>query len=308
MWKSAKRTRRAGEPGDRYAVRARVPERLELAEGGTSVQQQTPDILTEIVAHEHDVVAAARVQRPVAGLRQSALYDEPRRGFAAALRRARPAIIAECKRRSPSKGVLREPYDPVAIARGYAGRGRRGDLGAHQRALLRRHARGSARGACRGADPGPAQGLRRRRVPARRGARVGCGCGAADRGGARAGSAARAARRRRGARPRRPDRGPRRTRARGRTRDRCDDHRRQQPQPCAPSSRRSRPASGWRGWFPPARSWSPRAACANGADLQRLARAGIGAFLVGEAFMTAPEPGRALAAMIAQAAPATEAR
>src|SRR5207237_6518580 len=40
----------------------------------------------------------------------------------------------------------------------------------------------------------------------------------------------------------------------------------------------------------------------DGADLHRLFRAGISAFLVGEAFMTAPEPGRALAAMIAQAA------
>jgi indole-3-glycerol phosphate synthase len=40
----------------------------------------------------------------------------------------------------------------------------------------------------------------------------------------------------------------------------------------------------------------------DGADLARLARSGIGAFLVGEAFMTAPEPGAALAAMLAEAA------
>ena len=119
----AKRARRRAEPGDRQAVRARVPQTLELAEVATSVQQQSPDILTQIVAHQRDVVAAARVQQPVAALRSAALYDEARRGFAAALRAAQPAIIAECKRRSPSKGVLREPYDVVAIARGYAAAG-----------------------------------------------------------------------------------------------------------------------------------------------------------------------------------------
>jgi indole-3-glycerol phosphate synthase len=49
----------------------------------------------------------------------------PRRGrFEAALRRAdRINVIAECKRRSPSRGVLRAEYDPVAIARGYADAG-----------------------------------------------------------------------------------------------------------------------------------------------------------------------------------------
>jgi indole-3-glycerol phosphate synthase len=88
-----------------------------------SVQAQKPDILSEIVAHQHEVVADARRQKPLAALRDLPLYGEPRRGFAAALRRSGPAVIAECKRRSPSKGVLREPYDAVAIARGYAAAG-----------------------------------------------------------------------------------------------------------------------------------------------------------------------------------------
>jgi len=89
----------------------------------TSVQQQVPDILAEIVAHEHDVVAAARLREPVADLRRAPGYAQQRRSLADALASRRPAIIAECKRRSPSKGVLREPYDPVAIARGYADAG-----------------------------------------------------------------------------------------------------------------------------------------------------------------------------------------
>jgi len=85
--------------------------------------QQTPDILAQIVAHEHDVVASARVERPVATLRDDPRYAVERRSLAAALTGRRPAVIAECKRRSPSKGVLREPYDAVAIARGYAAAG-----------------------------------------------------------------------------------------------------------------------------------------------------------------------------------------
>jgi indole-3-glycerol phosphate synthase len=60
----------------------------------------------------------ARVERMIAGDRT------PRASFADALSRAdRLNVIAECKRRSPSKGVLRAEYDPVAIATGYASAG-----------------------------------------------------------------------------------------------------------------------------------------------------------------------------------------
>jgi indole-3-glycerol phosphate synthase len=82
-----------------------------------------PDILTQILAHQREVVAAARATRPPTDLARAPGYDAERRSLAAALRARRPAVIAECKRRSPSKGILREPYDPVAIARGYAAAG-----------------------------------------------------------------------------------------------------------------------------------------------------------------------------------------
>jgi len=85
--------------------------------------EQTPDILAQIIAHQHEVVATSGEARPVAALRRDPRYADERRSLRAALAGRRPAVIAECKRRSPSKGVLREPYDAVAIARGYAAAG-----------------------------------------------------------------------------------------------------------------------------------------------------------------------------------------
>ncbi|ODS53263.1 MAG: hypothetical protein ABS36_15195 [Acidobacteria bacterium SCN 69-37] len=56
---------------------------------------------------------------------EAQLADRPRAaiGFRASLAAPGVRVIAECKRRSPSKGILRETYDPVAIARGYAAAG-----------------------------------------------------------------------------------------------------------------------------------------------------------------------------------------
>jgi len=77
-------------------------------------------ILERIVARQRLEVARARADRPLAELRRAPGYRLERRSLAAALGARFPAIIAECKRRSPSRGVLRESYDPVAIARAYA--------------------------------------------------------------------------------------------------------------------------------------------------------------------------------------------
>lgn len=85
-----------------------------------------PDILAAILTTKKEEVAAGRARQPDAVVRAAAekrLHSDPPRGFAQALQRKRaeqvPGVIAEVKRASPSKGVLRDPFDPVAIAKSY---------------------------------------------------------------------------------------------------------------------------------------------------------------------------------------------
>ncbi|MGM9491851.1 indole-3-glycerol phosphate synthase TrpC [Ideonella sp. YS5] len=82
-----------------------------------------PDILRRIVEVKHEEIARARVARPLASLRAEAEARRDTRGFAAALRAklaaGRPAVIAEVKKASPSKGVLREHFVPAEIASSY---------------------------------------------------------------------------------------------------------------------------------------------------------------------------------------------
>jgi indole-3-glycerol phosphate synthase len=80
------------------------------------------DLLATIVAATRHTIDVRAAREPRPALERRALARTPRPGsFAAALARAdRWNVIAECKRRSPSRGVLRAEYDPVTIARGYA--------------------------------------------------------------------------------------------------------------------------------------------------------------------------------------------
>jgi indole-3-glycerol phosphate synthase len=86
---------------------------------------QSADLLETIVAATRRIVEVRAAEEPLAALAARAEAQPSRKGrFEAALSRAdRLNVIAECKRRSPSRGVLREGYDPVAIARGYAAAG-----------------------------------------------------------------------------------------------------------------------------------------------------------------------------------------
>lgn len=81
------------------------------------------DILQRIVETKRGEIRAARAAVPLAHLERLAREAPPVRDFVGALRgkiaAGRPAVIAEVKRASPSKGLLRENFDPVAIARSY---------------------------------------------------------------------------------------------------------------------------------------------------------------------------------------------
>lgn len=82
----------------------------------------TPTILRDIIARKWEEIAERREQRTLAELESLAAQQSACRGFATALQTAaswKPAVIAEAKRASPSKGVIREDFDPAAIATSY---------------------------------------------------------------------------------------------------------------------------------------------------------------------------------------------
>ncbi|MBW7833819.1 MAG: indole-3-glycerol phosphate synthase TrpC [Simplicispira suum] len=82
------------------------------------------DILSQIVATKQQEVAAAKHRTPLAGIRQDAESRVLTRDFEAALRakilRGQAAVIAEIKKASPSKGVLRADFEPADIAQSYS--------------------------------------------------------------------------------------------------------------------------------------------------------------------------------------------
>jgi len=85
------------------------------------------DILNKINAVKHEEVAAAKARRSLASLREEAEALHDTRGFEAALRAkiaaGQSAVIAEIKKASPSKGVLRADFRPAEIAQSYAQHG-----------------------------------------------------------------------------------------------------------------------------------------------------------------------------------------
>jgi indole-3-glycerol phosphate synthase len=85
------------------------------------------DILREILAVKLEEIAAAKAMKPMPALRREAEAASPPRDFTGALRAriaaGQPAVIAEIKKASPSKGLLREHFDSAAIAATYASHG-----------------------------------------------------------------------------------------------------------------------------------------------------------------------------------------
>ena len=81
------------------------------------------DILQRILARKREEIAERKTRAPMDALRERCEDAPPVRGFTAALRTrteaGQAAVIAEVKKASPSKGVIRAEFDPVSIARSY---------------------------------------------------------------------------------------------------------------------------------------------------------------------------------------------
>jgi indole-3-glycerol phosphate synthase len=85
------------------------------------------DILQRILAVKAQEIAAAKAHTSLAAIRGAAEQAPPLRDFVGAMRAkivaGKPAVIAEVKRASPSKGLLRDPFEPARIAASYAAHG-----------------------------------------------------------------------------------------------------------------------------------------------------------------------------------------
>jgi len=79
-----------------------------------------PDVLKKIAAYKVDEVAALKSKTTIEALQEAAAAMPHPRGFEKAIKAATgPALICEVKKASPSKGVIREDFDPVQIAKAY---------------------------------------------------------------------------------------------------------------------------------------------------------------------------------------------
>jgi indole-3-glycerol phosphate synthase len=85
------------------------------------------DILKQIAAYKRDEIAASKRQRPLAAIEREAKAASTPRGFLRAIERRRAAgdyaLIAEIKKASPSKGLIREKFDPPSLAAAYSAGG-----------------------------------------------------------------------------------------------------------------------------------------------------------------------------------------
>ena len=89
----------------------------------SAVTVDTPDVLQRIMARKVEEVAERAATRPLTAVREAASAADPVRGFRAALADrisgGETAVIAEAKRASPSKGLIRPDFNPAAIAASY---------------------------------------------------------------------------------------------------------------------------------------------------------------------------------------------
>ena len=91
----------------------------------TQKSQRRGTILDEIMTYHREQLPKIKREIPINDLRAFASVAPPAVGFCAALRRPGVSLIAECKKASPSKGLLLADYDPVLLAQTYVGAGAR---------------------------------------------------------------------------------------------------------------------------------------------------------------------------------------
>jgi indole-3-glycerol phosphate synthase len=87
------------------------------------MSQRTDTVLDRIVADKREELAASQRRVPFAALKARLTEAPPPRPFAEALRGEGVSLIAEVKKASPSRGLLRADFDAVALARAYAAAG-----------------------------------------------------------------------------------------------------------------------------------------------------------------------------------------
>jgi len=85
----------------------------------TNLAKRRGEILDEIMTHHRERLPRVMAERPLADLRAMAAVAPPPRDFVAAVRAPGVSLIAECKKASPSKGLIVPDYDPVRLARAY---------------------------------------------------------------------------------------------------------------------------------------------------------------------------------------------
>jgi indole-3-glycerol phosphate synthase len=90
----------------------------------TDAEQGIPDILVRIAGYKRKEIESAKARTPLETMRRLAMQAPAPRGFAAAiearLAKRHPALIAEIKKASPSKGLIRPDFEPSMLAREYA--------------------------------------------------------------------------------------------------------------------------------------------------------------------------------------------
>ena len=119
-----RRKAHAGAPGVDFDGRGICGGSVGMTESAIRNSQSamaSADLLATIVAATRRIVEVRQAEEPIAALAERALAGSSHSGrfYDALAGTNRLNVIAECKRRSPSKGVLRAEYDPVAIAKAY---------------------------------------------------------------------------------------------------------------------------------------------------------------------------------------------